>query len=234
MQLAAPNGTQQRRGNGHSGDGATSLASSAEPAEPLSLSSPASLQPQPLALAHSGTVKRRRGKERWASSDQPPHFDGKMLKDVQRSFAKLDTNNDGTLSRPEFSAGLGMLGINPEFSALIFNAFDTSGDGAIDRREFVTTIGVMLHPEDLEKQVGPKHRNTATRKYIDRCANFGFQPCACPTAAHPVSSRRLISHLRPTTNTFTDRQTRTHARTRRHRYRHTDTHSTHTHTYLCE
>jgi Ca2+-binding EF-hand superfamily protein len=76
-----------------------------------------------------------------------------MLKDVQASFAHLDTNRDGMLSLEEFTAGLGLLGMHPEFATIIFNAFDKSGDGSIDRREFVAAIGVMLHPEDMERQV---------------------------------------------------------------------------------
>jgi Ca2+-binding EF-hand superfamily protein len=96
-------------------------------------------------------TSRRRGSRK--SDIAPPALDGKMLKDVQASFAHLDTNHDGLLSLEEFTAGLGLLSMNAEFATIIFNAFDRSGDGMIDRREFVTAIGVMLHPEDMERQV---------------------------------------------------------------------------------
>lgn len=96
-------------------------------------------------------TSRRRGPSK--TDAPPPALDGKLLKDVQASFAHLDTNHDGLLSLEEFATGLGLLSMNAEFATIIFNAFDKSGDGMIDRREFVATIGVMLHPEDMERQV---------------------------------------------------------------------------------
>lgn len=80
-------------------------------------------------------------------------LDEKQLKDAIRQFARIDTDGDGRLSREEFRDGLGSLGMDVEFAAILFNAFDTNGDGNISKDEFLTAMAVMLHPDDTEQQV---------------------------------------------------------------------------------
>ena len=80
-------------------------------------------------------------------------FDDKSLRSALKNFSQLDRDNDGRLSREEFRAGLGMLGVDKTFSTIIFNSFDTGGDGWIDRREFLAAMAVMLHPDNLEAQI---------------------------------------------------------------------------------
>jgi hypothetical protein len=82
---------------------------------------------------------------------EAPFLDPATLQRVHSSFASLDTNGDGRLSLDEFAVGLGLIGMDRQFSAIIFNAFRPV-DGMIDRREFVTTLCVMLHPEDIDRQ----------------------------------------------------------------------------------
>ena len=82
-----------------------------------------------------------------------PHLDDKALRSALQNFRSLDHDNDGRLSQEEFREGLGMLGMDPTFSSLLFNSFDTGGDGYIDRREFVAAMAVMLHPDNVEDQI---------------------------------------------------------------------------------
>lgn len=82
-----------------------------------------------------------------------PLIDDKMLSAAAANFASMDKNDDGLLSIDEFRSGLGLLGMDKDFSSLIFNAFDRSGDGFIDRREFIANMVVMLHPEPNELQL---------------------------------------------------------------------------------
>ena len=82
-----------------------------------------------------------------------PHLDDKALRSALQNFQSLDRDNDGRLSQEEFRQGLGMLGMDPTFSSLLFNSFDTGGDGYIDRREFVAAMAVMMHPDNVEEQI---------------------------------------------------------------------------------
>lgn len=82
-----------------------------------------------------------------------------MLKDAVRdalaeSFSAMDKNGDGSLTLGEFREGLGMLGMDADFSSLLFNMFAKNPDGNVDRSEFLASMGVMLHPDSQELQVG--------------------------------------------------------------------------------
>ncbi|KAL1495262.1 hypothetical protein AB1Y20_017122 [Prymnesium parvum] len=73
---------------------------------------------------------------------------------LSHNFSSMDKNGDGALSLAEFREGLGMLGMDADFSSILFNMFEKNADGNIDRREFLAAMAVMLHPDSIEKQIG--------------------------------------------------------------------------------
>eukprot|EP00965_Chrysotila_dentata_P132603 4384870-Pleurochrysis_carterae.AAC.1 len=93
----------------------------------------------------SGTQPKPAGAE-W-------RLDSNALEQAKRNFRQMDVDKDGRLSESEFRSGLGMLGMDESFAAILFAAFDKGGDGYIDMREFLAAMGVMLHPNDVKQQV---------------------------------------------------------------------------------
>ena len=87
-------------------------------------------------------------------------FDGKVLKACCEHFRSLDTDLDGRLSLQEFRHGLGLLGVDPLLSGMMFNAYDRDGNGAIDMREFIACLSVQLGDDEAE-QIGLVRASTA-------------------------------------------------------------------------
>ena len=81
-------------------------------------------------------------------------LDDAQLRAALENFSSMDKNGDGLLSRAEFREGLGMLGVDEDFCSILFNMFDTQGAGEIDQRAFLASMAVMLHPDEMELQVG--------------------------------------------------------------------------------
>jgi Ca2+-binding EF-hand superfamily protein len=89
------------------------------------------------------------------TSEKPVmQLNDKQLREALDNFTAMDKNGDGALSRAEFREGLGMLGVDDDFSSILFNMFDAQGTGSIDRSAFLTSMAVMLHPDEIEMQVG--------------------------------------------------------------------------------
>lgn len=91
------------------------------------------------------------------ASDAPrptPQVSDAVLSDVLANFSTLNKAGNGRLTLAEFREGLGMLGMDNDLTSILFNSFDRNGDGVVDCDEFVASMCVMLHPEELEQQVG--------------------------------------------------------------------------------
>ena len=66
------------------------------------------------------------------------------LDNLKASFAKLDTNNDGFISREELTKVLCTLGPVPlgkDEAVQLFDLADTNGDGVIDHEELAALLG---------------------------------------------------------------------------------------------
>ena len=84
----------------------------------------------------------------------PAQLDGPLLREALANFSSLDQNGDGMLTLAEFREGLGMLGMDDDFSQILFNMFNKTGGKTIDQKEFLASMGIMLHPDSIELQVG--------------------------------------------------------------------------------
>jgi Ca2+-binding EF-hand superfamily protein len=82
-----------------------------------------------------------------------PSLDETSLRQAAQNFEAMDKNGDGTLSLEEFQEGLGMVGVDKGFCAMLFDAFDKDGSKSIDRREFIASMSVMIHPDNTDEQV---------------------------------------------------------------------------------
>merc|ERR1719489_619680 len=60
----------------------------------------------------------------------------KTLEEVKSAFKKLDTNNDGQISKSEMASA----GLNDQEVNAIFSLGDSNNDGEIDLQEFITVM----------------------------------------------------------------------------------------------
>ena len=78
-------------------------------------------------------------------------YGAERVHEAQLAFATLDDQGSGKLTMAQFRASLGMLGVEADFTSMLFSAFDQDGDAKINFAEFFRGIQALSGNDQEEK-----------------------------------------------------------------------------------